>query len=125
MKATVFFIELSTDHLREMTDSGLGWNSELGKSYLRAIETGEFDELSRGMVHKAAVLEAECARTVHWMLRNVGPRSWSDKEDIECFLPTRMVRSMSWGDLILWESGRIDRLERDGSFKSTSLEFLA
>lgn len=107
MKATVYFIELTNEQVREINVSG--WSCPIGQTYL-AAKYGKADDASMAALLKpaAAVSDAASSEDIWTRLQN-GVRwpSWTTQPNVQAL--TSQPRSMDVGDLIVWEDGRQER----------------
>jgi hypothetical protein len=117
MKATVYFVRLTDADIAEINDpNGKGWGTEVGKKYLLVTDTFS-NKVSitdyPDMYEVAAVLETNgSAEGVFAKLQNMS-KGWNENPDIiEVF--TDFPRSMSVGDYIIWDDGKIERVSSMG-----------
>lgn len=106
MKATVFYVELTDDQVKDLNSNG--WGSDIGRAYMSAKD-GRITEDNRRLFRRAADLDAKENEEVWRRLQN-GMHNhgvWRADPDIAC--RTGFPRSMDVGDLIFWEDGRIER----------------
>jgi hypothetical protein len=103
MKATVYYVRLNDEQTATINNDG--WASEVGKAYMEAtMGGGKYKAaMDMGLYEKAAVLEATESENVFTRLQNL-EHGWTEDKSIEC--TTNFPRSMSVGDVIVWEDGR-------------------
>ena len=94
---TVYYVELT--HAQHDELNSKGWDSEIGRAYLRAKD-GEVDDSNVSLFKPAARLAAEHAEAV-WMILQNGQIAWRHRDDVEVL--TNFCRSMDVGDVIVWD----------------------
>jgi len=103
MKATIFYIELTDKMYTTIKENG--WGCPMGRTYMDAKE-GVVDAATEELFQPAAVMEAETEEEIFFKLQNLDT-PWTDRDDVECV--TDFPRSMSVGDRISWDDGRVMR----------------
>ena len=105
MKATVFYLRLTREQVAQINDVKVGWNCDAGRAYLDVTVNAKYEDAQRlGMIVRGAEAEAENAEQI-WVALQNGIDAQSGAKIISRDEP----RSMSVGDLIVWEDGRIER----------------
>ena len=104
MKATVYFIELNADQTYELND--LGWDSNIGRAYLRA-KAGKIDSTNFDLLVKAASFEDTPNAEHVWVALQNFAAPWTTLKFIAAH--TKFTRSMDVGDIIVWEDGARQR----------------
>lgn len=113
MKAAVLYLNLD-DGQADIVNRR-GWSCLIGKTYLNAQKGEDIEKAKKfGMYELAAGLNIENAEQAVSILQNVN-HSWAEYLDPRVEkVYTRRPRSMSPGDIIVWEDGRREICDRIG-----------
>jgi hypothetical protein len=125
MKATVYYIELTAEQVREINVDG--WGCPAGQAYLAAkhgkAPAGVDPASVAALLKPAAIIgDAKTAEDIWTRLQNgVRLPSWTMQPGVVQL--TQQPRSMDVGDLIVWEDGRQERCASMG-FEPASVKVL-
>ena len=108
MKATVYYIDLTEEMVKEInapTDGpNGGWTSPAGLAYLNAKE-GKIGLMNFDLLVPVATLEDPTDAEEVWTKLQNFETNWVERLDVAA-LRGKNERSMDVGDLIIWEDGK-------------------
>ncbi|NJO58760.1 MAG: hypothetical protein HC836_10555 [Richelia sp. RM2_1_2] len=107
MAATVYYIDLTREQSNQLNNNPKGWGGEIGSAYLRA-QDGKFDSTNTNFIHAAARFEDDLFSSADdleeiWTRLQNGFKPWTEDEYAQCL--TEFPRSMSVGDLVVFDNG--------------------
>lgn len=105
--ATVYFVDMTKQECDLLNNDRRGWGSPIGTAYLRA-QNGIFDDESIKFLRPAAktFIDGDSVEEVLegiWCTLQNHFVSWTQNAHVNCL--TDFPRSMSVGDLVLFEDG--------------------